>query len=119
MPVVADFITFSDVSFDLELGGTSSQTLNENITEQPRLGEGALLLWNVRREGTGSVSYNIRVNNGNARSFTVSETNWHSVHEVIQTNDLNQGDNNIFITVTGGTGRLSVGDVTILYRLDS
>ena len=40
MPVVADFITFSDVSFDLELGGTSSQTLNENITEQPRLGEG-------------------------------------------------------------------------------
>ena len=116
MPRVADFVTFSDKPFDLQLGSDIDETLTEIIEEQPQSGEGGLLTWNVRREGSGSVSYQIRVNNDNQTSYTVSETNWHSVQEVISTSDLKQGENTVEFIVTSGTGRLSIGDVTLFYR---
>lgn len=118
MPVVADFVTFSDVSFDLQFSGNSSRTLTEEIAVQPQSGEGGLLLWNVRREGTGSVSYSITINDGNTTSFTIDDPEWRSIQEVVSTGAINQGQNNVVITVTGGTGRLSIGDVTLMYRLN-
>ena len=114
MPTVADFTNFSDTSFDLQLG--ANNILTSNIPDRPQSGEGALLTWNVRREGAGSVSYLIRVNNNDQTSYTVSETNWHSVQEVVSTGDLELGDNTVEFLVTDGTGRLSIGDVTLFYR---
>ena len=119
MPVAADFVTFSDGSFDLGggVGADIDRTLTENIGEAPRSGEGGLLTWNVRREGSGSVSYDVILNGGSRQAgYTVSETNWHSVQEVVSTGKINQGGNAVEFRVTGGSGRLSIGDVTLWYR---
>jgi hypothetical protein len=116
MPIAADFVTFSDFSFDLSIGQDIDRTLSENIPEAPRSGEGALLTWNVRREGSGSVQYEVVVNNGSAQSFSVSGTDWHSLQEVIGTGRIQQGNNTVTYRVTGGNGRLSIGDVTLWYR---
>ena len=119
MPRAADFVTFSDFSFDLGggVGADIDRTLHETIDETPQFGEGGLLTWNVRREGSGSVSYDVFVNGGSRQvGYTVSEQDWHSVQEVISTGKINEGANSVEFRVTGGSGRLSIGDVTLWYR---
>jgi hypothetical protein len=116
---VADFEQFSDVSFDLRLGGDIDKTLTKNLDATPYSGEGALLMWNVRREGSGSVSYEVKVNNGSIATYTVNQGDWSSVHEAMPTSSIHLGDNTVEFRVTTGTGTLSIGDVILFYRQDT
>lgn len=119
MARVADFVTFSDFSFDLEIGGDIDRTLQETIEATPRSGEGVILMYNRRREASGSVSYTVSLNGTQISNATVSESNWHTVHEVVSTSNVRQGVNEIEFRVTSGNGRLSIGDVTLWYRQDT
>jgi hypothetical protein len=116
MPTVADFANFSDESFDLRIGGDVDRTLEKNISSAPAGGEGALLTWNVRREGTGNVTYTVKVNDAQLPTYTVTLADWSAVQEVIRTPDIRSGRNTVEFRVTGGAGILSVGDVTLFYR---
>jgi hypothetical protein len=119
MPRVADFVQFSDVSFDLRIGGDIDRPLTQLISDAPANGEGALLTWNVRREGSGSVTYEVKVNGSSAPTstvYTVSQPDWSTVQETIPTNVVKQGSNTVEFRVTGGSGTLSIGDVVLWYR---
>ena len=71
MARVADFAQFSDTAIDLRIGGDLDRTLTRNLDATPAGGQGALLKWMVRREGTGSVNYEVKVN-GNVSAATPS-----------------------------------------------
>jgi hypothetical protein len=119
MATVADFAQFSDTSFDLRLGGDIDKTLTRDLENTPRSGEGALLMWNVRREGSGSVSYEVKVNNASAATYTVTQGDWTAVHEALSTDSVHLGSNTVEFRVTAGTGTLSIGDVVLFYRQDT
>lgn len=117
MPTVADFVQLSDSSIDLRIGGDVDRTLEETLSS-PASGEGALLTWNVRREGTGSVTYTVRVNDAPVTTYTVALADWSAVQEAMGTSDINQGNNTVEFRVTGGTegSILSFADVVLFYR---
>lgn len=120
MARVADFELFRDSSFDLRIGADLDRTLTANIDTVPETGEGGLLTWNVRREGVGTVSYDVFVNGGSRQvGYTVSSPDWSAVQESISTAKLQPGDNTVRFVVTGGSGTLSIGDVVLLYRQDT
>lgn len=117
MPTVADFAQFSDRSRDLRVGGDIDVTFERNISA-PVSGEGALLTWNIRREGLGSVTYMVRVNGTEIfnNPQTVNLIDWVSVQEVLDTEIIRQGNNTVEFRVTDGTGTLSFADVVLFYR---
>ena len=118
MATASDFVVFRDQSFDLsdQQGADSDRDLDNIIDDDPISGEGGLLTWNVRREGNGSVDYEIEINGTFVNRYTVSERNWHSVQERFPTGSIQQGENTVRYHVTGGDGTLSVGDVVLFYR---
>ncbi|NJR62120.1 MAG: hypothetical protein HC769_26815 [Cyanobacteria bacterium CRU_2_1] len=118
MPRVADFVQLSDTSFDLRIGGEIARPLTQTIVDAPANGEGALLTWNVRREGSGSVTYEIKINGDDVArdAYTVSQGDWSAVQETLATNAIKQGSNTVTFVVTGGSGTLSIGDVVLWYR---
>lgn len=120
MPRVADFVQFSDVAFDLQIGGDIDRLLTQTITDRPATGEGALLMWNVRREGLGSVTYEVNINDvGNAtKTYTVSQEDWSAIQGIVPANAVRQGSNTVIFAVTGGASTLSISDVVLWYRQD-
>jgi hypothetical protein len=118
MTRVANYAQLSDVSFDLRLGGDIDRRLEQNITDAPVSGEGALLTWNVRREGVGSVTYQVKVNDAVAATYTVTSGDWSAVQEAMGTDSIQLGDNTVDFVVTGGDGTLSIGDVMLWYRVE-
>lgn len=115
---VADYAQLSDVSFDLRLGGDIDRTLEQHIADEPASGEGVLLTWNVRREGVGSVTYEVQVNGVQAATYMVNLADWSAVQEAMGTDTIRQGDNTVEFRVTAGTGTLFIGDVILWYRKD-
>jgi hypothetical protein len=118
MARVADFAQFSDTSIDLSIGRDIDRTLTRNLDAPPADGQGAVLEWMVRREGTGSVSYEVKVNGNVIGTYTVTLGDWVGVKEAISTDDIHIGNNTVVFRVTGGTGTLSFGDVILFYRQD-
>ena len=118
MTRVANFGMLSDQSFDLKIGDDIDKTLSENITGTPVSGSGAFLMWNVRREGTGTVKYEVKLNDQNPNKYVVDLKDWSSVHEAFNTSSIKQGTNKVEFKVTGGSGTLSIGDVVLFYRED-
>ena len=123
MARVADFVQFSDSSVDLKIGGDIDRTLTRNLDATPASGEGALLTWKVRREGSGSVSYQVFVNKAQnpnpIQTYTVSVGDWVAIQEALSTDEIKFGDNTVDFLVTSGTATLSFGDVILFYRQDT
>ncbi len=122
MPVVANYESFRDVSFPLRIGGDIGRTLESKIVNTPVSGENVILMWKHGRTSTGSVTYRVEVNGEEVTTSTISQTipegDYSSLHEVLQTNQIQQGDNTVRFQVTGGTGTVRISDVVILYRLN-
>jgi len=116
MPTVSDFVQLSDSSIDLKLGLDIDRTLERNISSAPASGEGALLTWNIRREGAGSVTYTVKINSGLVNTYTVTLADWSAVQNAMDTSVIKQGKNTVEFRVTGGTGTLSFSDVVLFYR---
>ena len=115
MSNAVDLVRFSDNAIDLSIGGTAVQSFTNNIST-PVSGEGALLTWNVRREGIGSVTYVLRVNGNESGPYTVTLADWSAVQEALDTINIKAGNNTVEFRVTGGTATLSLGDVMLFYR---
>jgi hypothetical protein len=118
MARIANFAQFSDTSFDLGVGGDIDRTLTRTIESPPVSGEGALLTWNVRREGSGSVTYEVKVNDVLVAAFTVTLGDWSAVQEALSSSNIHVGSNTVEFRVTDGTGILSIGDVVLFFRED-
>ncbi len=118
MPRVANYELFRDLPFSLRRGGDIDRTLEANIGNTPADGEGAIAMWRVNRQGSGSVSYRVLVNGTQFYVNTVNDANRTTVHEAIRTPNISRGTNRIRFEVTGGTGTLQVADVIIWYRQD-
>jgi hypothetical protein len=119
MARVADFAQFSDTSIDLRIGGDIDRTLTRNLDATPASGEGAKLTWMVRREGAGSVTYEVKVNGSVLSTYTVTVGDWVAVHETMSTDAIHFGNNTVEFRVTAGTATLSFGDVVLFYRQDT
>lgn len=117
--VVANYEFFNDVSFGLKIGGDIDRTLSANLTNMPKSGEGAILMWKHWRTGSGPVSYQVLVNGTVVASPTISgdtaAKEFTSLHELIGTSDVKSGENNIEFRVTDGTSTLRISDVNIFY----
>ena len=62
MARVADFVQFSDSPRSPRHRRYLDRALTQNLDATPAGGEGALLKWMVWRDGTGNVTYEVRVN---------------------------------------------------------
>ncbi|WP_156820156.1 hypothetical protein [Synechococcus sp. PCC 7336] len=124
MPVAADFVTLLDTTSILSSiypGDSDSVTFVENISEAPQLGEGGLLTWNALRQADfdiveGNVTYQVRVNGNYVVGHTERVTDWHAVQEIIPTNTIIQGNNNVEFRVISPNGRLFISDIVLWYR---
>lgn len=120
MPVVANYEFFQDESFPLRIGGDIDRTLESNIPNTPVSGEAAILMWKHWRTGSGSVTYRVRVNGEDVSNPTISQTvperDFTSLHETINVNKIQQGNNTVEFRVMDGTGTVRIADVVILYR---
>jgi hypothetical protein len=119
MARVAEFAQFSDSAIDLRIGGDIDRTLSKSLDATPASGHGAVLQWMVRREATGSVTYEVKVNGNVINTFVVTGADWVGVHEAISTDDIHLGNNTVEFRVTGGTATLSFSDVILFYRQDT
>jgi hypothetical protein len=88
MPRAADFVQFSDVAFDLQIGADTDRLLTQTITDIPASGEGALLTWNARREGLDSMTYEVSINDVShaTKTYTISQGDWSAVQETVPAN---------------------------------
>jgi hypothetical protein len=116
MATVADFALFSDSPIELSIGADIDRTLAKVLDATPASGHGALLTWMVRRVGTGSVSYEVKVNGSTINTYTVTEADRLAVQESISTDDIQLGNNTVEFRVTSGTATLSFADVVLFYR---
>jgi len=115
MAIACDLVQFTDNAIDLRIGGDLDRTLSRNLST-PVSGEGALLTWNVRREGVGSVTYLVRVNGNESGPYSVTLADWSAVQEALDTSNIKAGNNTIEFQLTGGTATLSFSDVVLFYR---
>ena len=85
MATVANFIQFSDAAFDLggAAGADIDRTLTRNIEDVPASGQGALLTWNVKRVGTGNVTYEVNLNGSLINTHTVTLGERRAMQEAI------------------------------------
>ncbi len=118
MPRVANFIQLRDESFTLVVGGDIDRALTRDIVDAPAAGEGAVLTWNVQREGTGNVTYEVTMNGTLLNTYTVTLGERRAVQEAMDTTTIQQGNNTVVFRVLGGTGTLEIGDVILFYRQD-
>lgn len=118
MPRVANFIQFSDQPFNLLIGGDIDRILTRDIDGVPGSGEGVLLTWNVQREGSGSVTYQVTLNGTLLNTYTASLGERRALQEATGTDRIQQGTNEVEFRVTGGTGSLEISDVILFYRQD-
>jgi hypothetical protein len=116
MAIVADFVQFSDSPVSLVIGGDIDRAFTKNIDATPVSGEGAVVKWMVWRGGTGSVTYEVRVNGAAINTYTVTLADRVAVHETISTDNIHLGDNTVVFEVKSGTATLSFADVILLYR---
>jgi hypothetical protein len=119
MARVADFVQFSDTPVSLAIGGDIDRAFTKNIDATPASGEGAVVKWMVWRGGSGSVTYEVRVNGTPINTYTATLTDRVAVHEAISTDTIHLGDNTVVFEVKSGTGTLSFADVFLFYRQDT
>lgn len=117
MQTVATFAQLADTPIDLRIGGDIDHTFTQNIPGPPASGEGSFLAWNVRREGSGSVTYEVKVNGTSIATYTVTQMDWSTVQETMPTDVVHQGNNTVEFRVTAGTAILSFSDVLLWYRV--
>ncbi len=118
MPRVANFAQLRDESFSLVVGGDIDRALTQDLADAPAAGEGALLTWNVQREGTGTVTYEVTMNGTRLNTYTATLGERRAVQEAMDTTTIHQGTNTVVFRVLGGTGTLEIGDVILFYRQD-
>ena len=120
MTRIANFAQFSDDPFRLRIGDDIDKTLSRVIEAHPADGEGALLMWRTRREGSGKVTYTVKVNNTVIGPLTTSLEDRVTVHEALATADIKQGTNTVEFRLkhenTDNSATLDVGDVILWYR---
>jgi hypothetical protein len=115
-PTVANYILFTDAAFELQAGADINRTLTRNIEDVPVSGQGALLTWNVKRVGTGNVTYTVHLNGSLINTHTVTLGERRAMQEATGTENVRQGENNVVFEVTDGTGILNVSSVMCFYR---
>jgi hypothetical protein len=115
---VATYYQLLDVETDLRIGGDIDRTFTQSVGVAPASGEGALVTWMARRKGTGSVTYTVTLNGNLLNTYTVTSTDRFTIQEATDTANVNQGNNDIVFTVTGGTGTLGLGDVMLWHRVN-
>lgn len=118
MPAVATYYQLLDSEIDLRIGGDIDRTLTQSVGVLPASGEGGKVSWMARRKASGSVTYTVTLNGQLLNTYTVSSADRFALHETIDSNQVNQGDNNLVFTVTGGTGTLGLGDVMLWHRVN-
>jgi hypothetical protein len=117
---VATYYTLLDTEIELRIGGDIDRTFTQSVGVAPVSGEGAVVTWMARRKGTGSVTYTVTLNGSPTplNTYTLTSADRFVVQETIDTNEINQGDNDLVFAVTGGTGTLGLGDVMLWHRVN-
>ena len=118
MPTGATHYQLLDGEIELEIGGDIARTFTQSVGVDPASGEGAALTWMARRKGTGSVTYTVTLNGKLLNTYTVTSADRFAVQETTGTDDVNQGNNTVVFTVTGGDGTLGLGDVMLWHRVN-
>lgn len=118
MATVCDYCLFQDYQFTLQQSGPETlKSLRKTLNGSPVGGEGVVLTWKVRRGGTGKVNYQVSVNGSTPEgTYVLSNDDTHSIQEVVPTDRLVSGENEVTFAVTGGTGNLTIGDVVMFFR---
>ena len=64
------------------------------------------------------LTWNLKVNGTELRSFTHNQDQVSVIQEVFQGSVLRVGPNNATVTVTGGSGRLEISDIVIHFQVE-
>lgn len=116
MAVVAEYVQFSDNPVSLAIGSDIDRAFTKNIDNAPQSSQGAVLEWMVWRGGSGTVTYEVRVNGTALNTYTVSLGDRVAVHETFATEVIHFGDNTVVFEVKSGTATLNISDVVLFYR---
>ena len=118
MPIVATYYQLLDSEIDLRTGEDIDRAFQQSVPVAPAGGEGGLVTWMARRKATGSVTYTVKLNGDVLNTYTLNSAERFAVQETTGTTQVNQGNNTVTFTVTGGTGTLGISDVMLWHRVD-
>jgi hypothetical protein len=119
MANVSDYVVVQDGTTTLEIGANPNETLSFAIPANVDLGQKAVVTWRFEAEGSpNNLAWNMNLNGRttNVVNLTHSQDRFAALQEVVSGSDLNVGNNDLTVTVTGGTGRIKISDIVVHYR---
>jgi hypothetical protein len=119
MANASDYVVVRDNQITLELGADIDETFGFTIPANVDQGERAVITWRFEAEGSpNNLAWNMDLNGTSVISLTHSQDRFAALQEVVPGSALNVGDNDLTVTVTGGTGRIDISDIVVHYRVD-
>lgn len=119
MGIMADYVVISDASITLTKGGDIDQEIAFNIPNNARTAETSILTFRMETlSGASALQVQVEINGIQEWTYPVplSGRNCFTVHEVLDANQLQEGDNLVKFTLIGTAGSMRVSDVYVLFR---
>lgn len=124
MPSLADWVTIKDDRFTLDTNGDRDLDFDFELANDVDLGWRPILMYDLYMpDQPGSRKFVIKINNDNVQATrTYSSLRSETHHEVINSNVIRPGTNNIVFEIPdedgsdNSSGYLEIGDVVLLYQ---
>lgn len=115
MPTIADYTVVEDSPFTLPeppTGDTDREL--DFITPAVEVGQRSILTFNVNPDG--DVTYELNLNGTRILTHRVVEPATRVMQEVIPSNVLSTGNNELVVTRTAGPGSVSLSDIVVYFQ---
>ncbi len=121
MATVSDYAIATDEGATLQPGvEPTSRAFPFTVPDNANLGQQAVATCMIVADGSPrGLTWNLKVNGTELRSFTHNQDQVSVIQEVFQGSVLRVGpNNNATVTVTGGSGRLEISDIVIHFQVE-
>lgn len=115
MPTIADYTVVQDISFTLPEPPTGDIDRELDFTTPAvEVGQRSILTFNVNPDG--DVTYELNLNGTRILTQRLVEPATRVIQEVIPSNVLSTGNNELVVTRTAGPGSVALSDIVVHFQ---
>ena len=119
MPRISDYVIIRDSKFTIQAPGDPDQDFDFTLEDGAHLASRSILQFVLFvNSGASNLGFEVKINGTSQLNYTFTGFRINTLHEVLDSNVLQAGTNNIEFRLIGGTGTLEFGDAVLHYQRD-
>lgn len=117
MADVADYRVIRDGNFTIRTGGDIDRSFEFDLGTAVQLGQRSILqFFFVSAQNASNLSYRFTINGQSVRTINVNGNFFGTVTEVVSGGVLRNGENDIEVSITGGSGSVTISDIVLFVQ---